>query len=226
MSQSAIIEKIQKVLNLAAATNGTPEGIVAAKMADKLLREHALTMAEIEDVSAPEEIDTDKFEFGQTSWQRSLLNEVCFYCSCRSYYYRGSKTVAVVGFAHDVEVAKYLLKIVSDQILAESKLYTRERPWMDRGEKRAAGNSFRISAVQGVRAKFNALKRESAASDETGTALVINRTQRVDDWMDGNVKLRSAQRATRTRHCNAGYSAGQNVSLHQGISGSSTKRIA
>ncbi len=226
MSNTAIIEKIQKVLALAASAEGTPEGMVAAKMADKLLREHALTMAEIEDVSGPEEIETNKFDFAQTTWQRSLLNVVCRYCSCRSYYYQGSKRVAIVGFPHDVEVAKYLLKIISDQILAESKAYTRARPWMSRGEKRQYGNGFRRSAVQGVRAKLQALKEESSRSDETGTALVLNRSKRVDQWLEENVTLSSSRSVTRSTFSQAGYAAGQNVSLHKGISGSSRNKLA
>ena len=221
--KKSIIEKLKKVLALAAGEAGTPEGELAAKKANDLMTKHAIKMVEISDES--ETIGKLRLEIGHSTWKRRLLHSVAGYCNCSNYYTAASSQGALVGYGADVEVAEYLFGIISDETLRKSKAYTRRLKWCDKGQKRKAGNDFRLSAVEGFKDKLKALKDNAATLDQTGTAIMVNRKAEVRDWVKANLKLYSGRTSTSSEYNSAGYKCGQNATLHTGISGGTTAKI-
>ncbi len=229
IQREKIISRLKKMMALAQDQAGRPEGELAAKKAHALMMQHAIEMVDLGSDEPQEEIDTLKMKIGHSNWKRSLLNVIASYCNCSMYFISATPTGCIVGFPAEVEVAKYLYGVVVREIERHSKAYVKSycknRPWIDRGDKRRLGTSFKVSAVQGVREKVNAIKAASQTTNEVGTALMVNRKQKVDQWVKENLNMRSHRNSYQTNYNEAGFRAGKNVSLSQGIGSRSNTSI-
>lgn len=214
-----IIAKIEKVLRLAASTEGTPEGETAARLAAKLMAAHQI---EIADIDLDREVEDDPIEartfdkVGASNWRRQLFHILAKHCSATTGY-RG-KTVTVYGHRSDVEVCAYLYDICRRQIDAAAKAYLRLYPHLGR----SGGNDFRRSAVAGLSSKLRAIRADVAREESEGSALVRCRGEKVDRWVADNFTFGRARRVS-YRHSPAGWQAGRKVSLNAGVKGASTR---
>ena len=235
-----IITKITKVLRLASAQEGTPEGETAAKLAAQMMAAHAVTMAEI-DLSGsgdPDPLEEQTVKLPQSAWRRNLAATVAEHCACRIAYTSwrgGGQRVTYYGHRTDIEVAQYLYTICERQIEREAQAYIRtmrKERWTVRGEPtdmplytsgqlRSLGNDFRRSAVAGLSSKLREIRTTVAEEGpaEEGTALVLARREKVDRWYEDLSSRFRAGRSSNYGHNSAGFEAGQNMSLHAGVSG-------
>ena len=230
-----IIAKITKMLRLASNQEGTPEGETAARLAARLMTAHAITMAEIDltGQADPDPMEKQEVRMAQSIWRRQLASVIAEHCTChiswRTSRYLGLR-VNYYGHRSDIEVAKYLFEICERQIERQARAYIRKmraETQLSTGLLRTLGNEFRRSAVDGLWKKLYDIRAEVAKEAPTGTALVLARGEKVREWY---ADLSSGFRSVATPSCgssNAGYEAGQNISLAAGIgsTGKSTSRI-
>lgn len=204
MSQENLVEKIKSLLRLADDQAGTPEGELAAKFAEKIMREHAIA----QDMLVEKElIVVLPVEVGRSNWLRVLLHHVAIFCSCKAWIITGTRMMHIAGYESDLEIAAYLFDLIRRQIDFQCNM-------LRRGKSEA--NDFRMSAVQGVADKLKAIKASSNVVDQTGTALVLSRYREVMGHVSSLVRLAPSKGGSYTPNA-AGYTAGQNVRLSPGI---------
>lgn len=225
-----IIAKIEKMMRLARSVEGTPEGETAAAIAAKWMRAHAIEMAEL-DLDRLADVDplTEKgVRVAKSVWRRNLFHALALHCSCRVLYnsHRGGKgqRITIYGHKSDVEVVEYLYVICERQISRDATAYVKGlESWRP---VRRMGNNYRRSAVAGLASKLREMRKGAADTDAKGTALVVQRDQRVEDWFEDTNDYTAGRRSD-YNHNRDGYAAGLAVDLAGGVgsSGQQTLRL-
>jgi len=188
-----IASKIQKLMTLAERGEGN-EAEVAAATAQRLMREHAISMATLKETEILEQDPLMQlaFEVGQASWKIRLawaIAEHCQVAALRSCRWTSShpitkesmgkrkRRVFAWGYGHssDLEVWEYLYEVALRQIESEARRYASTL----KGDlfnidghvltKREAMNRFRAGAVQGLSHKLY-WQRERAKADAQAEA--------------------------------------------------------
>ena len=185
-----IASKIRKLMTLAERGEGN-EAEVAAATAERLMREHAISMASLKETEILEQDPLMQlaFEVGTATWKIRLAWTLAEHCQvsvlrCPRWTRRHPITkerlgerkrrVFAWGYGHssDLEVWEYLYEVGLRQVesearkyasnLKESRLYS-GRFWVDDDllSKREAMNRFRYGAVQGLNQKLRE-QRESS----------------------------------------------------------------
>ena len=178
-----IASKIRKLMTLAERGEGN-EAEVAAAQAQRLMREHAISMASLKETEILEQDPLVQlaFEVGTATWRIRLawaLAEHCQVSVLRSSRWTedhpitkedlGSykRRVFAWGYGHssDLEVWEYLYQVALRQIESEARKYASNleesrlisgRFWVDDDllSKREAMNRFRYGAVSGLGQKL------------------------------------------------------------------------
>lgn len=185
-----LIARVQKLKALAASPS-EHEAESAAAQCMKLMREHALTQADL-DAAAREAEDPlverrsyldgtrclryeekSSHVYQVSAWKRQLFGAVSDYFGLRWSYVPGTAILTFYGFLSDVNAAADLYEVCARQIdrqcsrwLGEEKARRKARgEWwgLEAGEARTLGFEFRESAVRGLRSKFDELTREAAS---------------------------------------------------------------
>ena len=185
-----IASKIQKLMTLAERGEGN-EAEVAAATAQRLMREHAISMAELKETEILEQdpLMQVAFEVGRASWKIRLAWTIAEHCQvsalrCRRYTAKNPVTherlgerkrrIFAWGYGHssDLEVWEYLYDVALRQIESEAKKYasTLNGHFCNVDgyilSKREAINRFRYGAVQGLEQKLSQQRRDSKAEAE------------------------------------------------------------
>ena len=188
-----IASKIQKLMTLAERGEGN-EAEVAAATAQRLMREHAISMATLKETEILEQDPLMQlaFEVGQASWKIRLAWAIAEHCQVavlRSRRWTSShpitkegmgkrkRRVFAWGYGHssDLEVWEYLYEVALRQIESEARRYANTL----KGDlfnidghmltKREAMNRFRSGAVHGLNHKLY-WQRERAKADAQAEA--------------------------------------------------------
>lgn len=212
---SSVLDKIKRLLALAEDQAGLPEGERAAAIAERLMREHAISVAQLAE-PPPDPIVEQEQHTTSATWRVELVATVARHCSCSAWRMRGSGTVVLVGHTSDVEVARYLFELCVRQIDAAARAFVQGvHPRL----RRAHGTAFRRSAVAGLAHKLQAQRDRAATTDPSGTALVHRRWTSVEAFMErAHPHLRS-RRGSAYSFSRAGWDAGQQVQLTGGLKG-------
>lgn len=242
-----IVERIQKLMALAEGSEGN-EAETAARMARRLMAEHGVTAGDLQDMIANGvdgkaiidvsfaldglklNSDSTKFKyFGSRTpwWKRNLFFRLVAYLDMKGSYRRGSNVVNLYAFKSDVEVLEYLYEICAAQIDAAAKAFIKiNRVFTGARHGKSVGTEFRESAVLGLAAKLEDLKRmDKEELGNAGTALVVTKRQAITDWVAAHVALRDGPKRKRPQHSRAGYSAGQRVRLNAGVGVRSSRSL-
>lgn len=227
MSENKIVQRIEKLMRLANNQKGTPEGETAARMAARLMTQHAIESSQL-DLNVDRTKDPfvrKRFTCPKTAWTRRLASTIgdhCFVMFAFSTWGRHGGTF--YGFKSDTEVALYLFDICKQQIEAAARKHLRELrandPWSYQSIKYLEGKKFRNSAVQGLREKLVAMRDEVKA--DVGTAsysLVIQRRDQAQAWAYENYSFGSSSIGRSYGSSRAGYEAGKRVNVGRGIDG-------
>ncbi len=227
MSENKIIQRIEKLMRLANNQEGTPEGETAARMAARLMTQHAIESSQL-DLNADRTKDPfvrKTFKCPKTAWTRrlgSIIGDHCFVKFAFSTF--GPHGGTFYGFKSDTEVALYLFDICKQQIETAARKHLRELRandfWSYENMKYLEGKKFRGSAVNGLREKLVAMRDEVKA--DVGTAsysLVIQRRDQVNAWADERYNFRSGHVGRSYGSSRAGYEAGKRVNVGRGIGG-------
>ena len=241
-----ITTRITKLLALAESSNAN-EAAVAAAMADRLMREHALSMADLSEAAILSEdpMVTDGFEVGKTTWSIQLawaLGSHCRVYALRSNRYthqhpwkgtplKGGRKgrIFALGCGHksDMEVWEYLYVVARREIQREAKAYRAELlqqlDW--RGEIRINGRWVTERTAM-------TMFREGAVS---GLAAKLRQQRYKADTAEESTALVLQDRAARAKaeaerqftigsgysggvgSSRAGHAAGQSINLNPGI---------
>lgn len=205
-----LVERVRKLQRLAASPN-PHEAEAAAAKAMALMREHALTAADLDRAESALQdplvqrccyldglrcLDYDqkgRHVYQLAAWKRSLFVAVADYFGLRSSYVPGTAILDFYGHLSDVNAAGDLYEVCARQIDRQALAHVRELSGerrrvhgygYDQAESREVSRAFRASAVRGLQRKFAELTRESAADHGEEHALVLTRRQEVSNWVD------------------------------------------
>lgn len=225
-----IVDRIKALLAIADDQRGLPEGEVAARIAEKLMRAHAITQDQLQE---KETIVMASYEVGRSNWLRNTLNAVAIFCSCKAWINSGTRRMSLAGHQSDLEICLYLFDLIKLQIERECELYlarikrkndfnpfVQEVAPSEEGGKKTS-NDFKMSAAAGVADKLRRIKQASQAEDVTGTALVLSRARQVEAWVSSQVKLKNSA-GSNYRYNPSGFAAGTNVRLSAGVGSKGT----
>ena len=226
---SNIIEKIQKLQAMAERGEGN-EADVAARLARKLMLDHAISM---EELNVEEADPLGAYEFLLTEnkygrcmwWKRELAQVLIYHLGCRFTYMKGTSRMTVYGHASTAELVSYLYDVARRQIdtacKARLKKLRSESLWWDRGRGRQEANAFRRSAVKGLSLKLAELKRREHRAKPAGYELVLSRESAVREWYQQRTRhFTKGSWGGSSRHSAAGFAAGKEIQLTPGVSGS------
>lgn len=243
-------KKIRKLLRMAELGEGN-EAEVAAQLAQKLMREHAISMAELGEEAMLEEDPLEQlaFEVGRATWRTQLAWCVAKHCQVSALRHRirtirnpasrvllsdGYRTrVWMHGYGHhsDLQVWHYLYDVALRQIEKAAKVYRDSLDpewglvWVDGVylSTRKAMNRFRMGAVTGLSWKLQR-QRCDANEEEPSTALAIqDRRTRASAYMnDLNPKLGTYRGKVATS--SAGRRAGSRIALNKGLAAAAGRR--
>lgn len=235
MTDPKLLDRIRKLLAMAADTSSPEEAAIAARRAAHLMEDHHLSQAEV----MPREGIADligKSSAGYAArrlpkWYEMMAVPVArlFDCTVRCFVRTDGQqqTVEVLEFTgldDDAQVASWTLDYLAGQIQQLTQVYRAGH----RDASRQSVNDFRMGAAWSIQRMLEQeLERKEgrAAANTSGTALMVRRRALVEEFCQIKYQpLYYEQRASDAYH--AGCDAGQDVLLSQGVGGSQTARLA
>lgn len=227
-AKTKIIDRIQKLRALAEGSTGN-EAEVAAAMADRLMREHAVSLIDLteDQILRDDPMADAEFAISRASWTAQLawaLGEHTRVSVLRTRTYRDAKRVTLArawGHTSDLAVWSYLYEVARREIERAAKAWQREQEgarwgW---GPSRTDMTRFREGAVYGLRAKLQAQRRAAAAAETAETGLVLqSREARAEAAMRA-ANLRVGTYRGGVGGSSAGYRAGGEIDLNPAVEG-------
>ncbi len=215
-----LLSKINKLRNLAQNNSNANEAATAAAMADKLMRDHAITTADLDlgALLSEDPLVCETHKITRASWSAQLAWAIGEHCRIKVLRSRSAEgTFArIYGHHSDVEVFLYLYEVARREIERAAKDHRTAMPWLSR----TAMTSFREGAVYGLRIKLEE-QRAAATQADTGTEVALrSRYQRAHDWCDTVLKREGTRVGVYgggVGASHAGVNAGRNISLNPGI---------
>jgi len=221
-----IIERAQKLKNLADRAGTVDEAAVAAQKLQELLFKYNLDMAVLEtgDEQDARSATVTRQDYnlgnegGQVTWKRQLLGIIADFNFCRVVIWTGSDRAAIVGEPHNITVVTSLyeyLKVAlirmadeaydrdkADGVTAASR--TKYRYWFYRGALVAIHDRLAAQRAQ-----------DEAQADEKALVLVDERVSQAFAEMFPNLRSErvSAQGYADQAALRSGHRAGHSVAL-------------
>lgn len=189
LEKEKLLERIKRCLMLGNKdkNNSPEEAATAMAMAHKMMKEHNISLSELqleemknEKVVKGEEVDKKRFK----PWERYLATVIARFCSCGIYVnnYWDSETrtkrqkMIFFGLEEDVRIAEQTYCIIRKVILRMST---------DRGYEGIDKKSYCLGAVStiGKRVKAEEERKEEKVSDEEKcTAVMVIKNQLVESY--------------------------------------------
>lgn len=218
-SNSDIIIKIKKVLALANDNPSVEEGQTAMLLAQKMMAENSISMAEVNTIKnyKKEVIDQVIEESSKSAWWHQSLSTIiadnfkCFVYTNRKHIFTDKKfegvtSIKFVGLKDDVELAKEVYLYAIEIITYNYKNYVKQNS--DRLSKKGIKNSYIWGFLDGLRDKF----AEQVKNNSWGLIIVKD-----PEVMNAFKNLRITIGGKRSVHMNAseqdknnGYKDGKN----------------
>ena len=246
LSQS-IIDKIAKALNKAKSLKDTGdpayirEGEFAAKLAEKWMREHAISMSDLQEVNQGDDpLTGDEFQVGRTLWKARLAWALAEHCNCHAIRYTDRKNTAgsqsaymkVFGYKSDIEIFHYLYNICERQIRSATKKWkkTRRAELLEQGIPKipySEGQNFRESMALGLWSRLREIRSESKTEDPKGSSLVLARSRSSEEYMKNEVGATGTYRSSRTITTinSDAYDQGRKIILNPGINTETSEKL-
>lgn len=230
MIDPKLLDRVRKLLALAADTSSPEEAAIAARRAARLMEQHHLSQAEVMRREGIGE-RIGKSSADQTyrrlpRWYEMLAAPVArlFDCGVRFFSNRRQGRMEFIGVDDDAQVASWTLDYLAVQIKQLAQIYRARHPDADR----RCVNDFRMGAAWSIKSMLEeelALKEARASANTSGTALMVRKRELIAErYGIKYTPLYYNQRASDAYH--AGCDAGRHVPMHQGVGGSQTARLA
>jgi hypothetical protein len=221
-----ILDRIQKLRALAEGSTGN-EAEVAAAMADRLMRKHAVSLIDLteDQILRDDPLADEEISISRASWTAQLawaLGEHCRVSVLRTRTYRGGKRVTLArawGHTSDLAVWSYLYEVARREIERAAKNWQREQQEGAWGwsPSRTEMTRFREGAVYGLREKLREQRRAAADAETAETGLVLqSREARAEAAMRGANPRVGTYRGG-VGGSNAGYRAGGEINLNPAV---------
>lgn len=235
-----ITSRIRKLLALAEGSEGS-EAESAARMADKLMREHAVSLHSLREdqILSQDPMEVTAIEVGKSTWSIQLAWALATHCNVsalravrrtnrnpwvpESEDGKGWKrrTFALAyGHKADLEVWRYLYSVANREIQRLAKEF-REEYRNDYWEtpNRTDVTRFREGAVQGLSAKLREQRLDTAGQDVSScTAIALQtRKTRADDFMRKHNPVLGSGYSGGVGGSAQGRAAGRSISLNRGL---------
>jgi hypothetical protein len=214
MKTDKILERIRKLLNMAADTSSPNEAAIAAGRARKLMDQYQVTDWDLkqnkeEDFGSARTIWEDTWH-GMLGIAMAWLNDV----NCRQQHGDGfldTPHLLFEGYLVDAVTAKELwLYLVAQAEIQSKQVRGRKEP-------------FKRGFASGVQAQVKEiLKEREKIVTSNGTALVVCKRQLVESRY-GQMKTSQVRRST-GGNFQAGYERGLKAGLNRQVSGSSSRK--
>lgn len=200
------------------------EALAAAEKLAALLQQHNMTLDEAEMRASPFERHQETHDdwIGERLWK--IADGIARLTDVRYWTGRPGEapTINFFGFAHEVDVARYLLEICRRAMETEQARILRNPRLITRARQRRAVAPF----LDGMADRLRQRLRDMKPPEPTGTGLVVLRGALIDQAMTEKLRER---RARGSRTLEAGYldgvSAGDRVSLNRGLQSSRTTGV-
>jgi hypothetical protein len=212
-----LIDRVRKLLNLAASTN-EHEAAAAAAKAHALLAEYNLTIADVgeETVTSNATKSRTKTRKKLESWAFDLAQCVSEAFDC-GYYHRGDGQTTFVGVGADPEVCAWTFGYLYKTLLRMASAYMRNRWIYSSKEQRAMRASYLLAATFVVGKR---MREQKQTAPVTSDALVLVKSEAVDAAMPDDLRVRDfKEQVLDAAAVRAGVAAGHSVSLAIPVSG-------
>ena len=243
-----ITSRIRKLLALAEGSKGN-EAESAAKLANKLMREHAVSLHALREdqILDQDPMEVTAVEVGKSTWAISLAWALATHCNVsalravrhtnRNPWVPDSadgkgwkrRTFALAyGHKSDLEVWRYLYAVANREIQRLAKEFRDEyRNDCWETPSRTDVTRFREGAVQGLSAKLREQRHAAKQQDVSScTAIALQtRKTRADGFMRKHNPRLGSGYSGGVGGSHAGRVAGRGISLNRGIAGRANRKM-
>ena len=185
-TQNKILNKIRKLLALAEGSEGN-EAEVAGRLADQLMREHAVSLAALDEAALLEAdpIGGHELTIGRSTWMAQLAWTLASHCNVKAVRSRrrrnGKAATIMFGYGHrsDLQVWEYLYQLAHREIQRLATAHRKENedtfcPWRGTWSLgRTEMTAFREGCVAGLRLKLQKQRQASQENENQATALAV-----------------------------------------------------
>lgn len=214
------LNRLRKLLALAADRAGTPEGETAARLARRILHEHNLSVQSLP-AEAQEEADPfvrrELLLGGPAGWRCRLLSVVAQHCECVASYRRGAGRGWLHGRRGAVDLAEHLYVVLGRALSRERLLLIAQRGGdLAQAERDAEANRFCLSAILALEGRLQASREEEPTEQR---ALAVRRRSGLDGWMGAQGHAPRREPPFTFTLSAEGYAAGWRLPLHDAVTG-------
>ena len=225
----SIVDKIKGLLSKTTNSGCTQaEAESASKLAQKLISQYRINLADLEDTIAEDTSSIDQHEFDEevsariAQWKIILANNICTANGCKCIItksnagYGNKNKITVnklifIGFNTDAEVVKYLYAylVALTEVVAQNEL---KKHSFSRGEGKTWSNSFKMGMASAVAKRL--LEAAKEAKQEAASTAIVKVENKVVNLFPrlgsrdyaGSVNSRDAY--------SKGYSAGTSANIN------------
>lgn len=212
------LDRIKKLLALAADQEGTPEGDAAARLARRLMHRYDIAGDQLHDTSTDPILRLPLSVDGRVLWRRRLAAAVARHCECALSWSPGEQQAFIYGRRSGVAVAQYLLAVLRREVEDARRRYDEDLPMMI-GEKERSrlAAAFSGSAVLAIENRLSSLRQEEATVDPDQCAVVSRRGQDLRDWMTDRGMRFNREAPSVFAYNSDGYAAGLAIAIHDAV---------
>ncbi len=221
--ENKIIDKVKKLLALSNSSNEAEASSALAK-AHALLAEHNLSMDSLADKSIIEEFT---IETGSTiaNYKKVVCSALAELNFCQILIRRKTEYVAgkgfqsvanlvIVGKNHNVLVTQSLIEYIVGSI---ERIAKRD----GKGKGKSFITAFKFGMAINVSKRIQEIIAQDKKPDSGINALVVQEKSEIDNYLkDFDLKTKSVKASGDRRDVNAGFQAGEQISLNKQVQGS------
>ncbi|MFW6030461.1 MAG: DUF2786 domain-containing protein [Halanaerobiales bacterium] len=220
MDREKILEKIQKLLNMADDA-GEHEAQAAMLRAQKLMAKHKIDMKEVEDADLSDVVDVFVFDNDKRhrNWKYILGMIIAENFSCKVFKRTrlGESNMKVIGREDDVKIFQSIFEYADNYIEEKSLRYAKRRQAFDGTKVAPIRNEWIIGFIDGLKRKFEEQKQNM----EEETAIVLKADPEVIEKLkDYNLRKGSAFRMNTAgdgKAYNTGHREGKSMNFGKAI---------
>jgi len=229
--------KIRKMMAMAERAEGNEEeAAVAARMVEKLMRKHNLSIGEV----SPEQMKSDILgkEWDKMKWTpgrcpiwvtniaiaiSGVYDTFVTFTAANyndNHVAKQQMNLRFVGTDLDVQVSLDMFSYLYTTIIRLTNKHFKENP-TPQGKARTFKNSFRVGMANRLRERLSELKTEREREfEKVGSALIVVKQGAISDFLGYKAQYGTSNR--KSSHADsaytAGYKTGGNVSLNSQLS--------
>jgi hypothetical protein len=135
-------------------------------------------------------------------------------------FYKGTNIHRIFGYRSNVDMVLYLYDVLELQLDRRAREYFRKKltPFIQKGklsrkDARAKKIDFLVTAIYALRDRFRKMRDKQDKIDPTGCALVLRRSNRVDEFFEKLVGEVDEHQCCCREYSSSGYQAGWDVTV-------------